>query len=57
MASFSVEPLPLLRALAAGRLPEGPLARGAFEIELTPDGPVAAAGLDAQEVQAAFPFH
>jgi hypothetical protein len=33
---FSSDPLVVLRALAAGRMPESPT-RGAYEIEVTPD--------------------
>ena len=54
---FDFEPLPLLRALAESRLPEGPAEPGNFEIELTPDGPSGVDGLELQEVQEAFPFH
>lgn len=36
---FEVEPIPLLRALADGRLPETPPEPGDFEIEITPDTP------------------
>jgi uncharacterized protein len=54
---FDFEPLPLLRALAEGRLPDGPAEPGDFEIELTPDGPTGVDGLDLEEVQEAFPFH
>lgn len=54
---FEFEPIPLLRALAEGRLLDAPAEPGAFEIELTPDGPAAVSGLDLDEVQAAFPFH
>ncbi len=60
IVTFSVEPLPLLRALAAGRLPDeppGPPEPGRYEIELTPDGPVQATGLDLGDIQAAFPYH
>ena len=56
IVQFDFEPLPLLRALADGRLPEEPPEPGNFEIELTPDGP-AVTGLDADEVEEAFPFH
>ena len=34
---FAFEPLPLLRALAEGRLPTEPPEPGSFEIEVTPD--------------------
>lgn len=42
VAVFDFEPVPLMRAVAEGRLPDAPLARGRFEIELTPDGDAAA---------------
>jgi uncharacterized protein (UPF0276 family) len=54
---FDVEPLPLLRALAAGRLPTEPPQSGRYEIELTPDGPTGATGIDVQDVEQAFPYH
>jgi uncharacterized protein len=57
VATFGVEPMPLLRALAAGRLPEQPLPRGHYEIELTADGPTGTAGVDAAALESAFPFH
>jgi uncharacterized protein (UPF0276 family) len=57
IVSFSVEPLPLLRALAAGELPSEPPTPGRFEIELTPDGPTDAFGVELAEVKAAFPYH
>lgn len=57
IVSFDFEPIPLLRALAEGRLPDTPPERGAFEIELTADGPVGVRGLDLEAVQEAFPFH
>jgi uncharacterized protein (UPF0276 family) len=39
VVAFDFEPLPLLRALAEGRLPDAPGEPGAYEIELTPDEP------------------
>jgi uncharacterized protein (UPF0276 family) len=54
---FEFEPLPLLRALAEGRLPDAPLEPGEFEIELTPDGPESVQGLDYGELEDSFPFH
>jgi uncharacterized protein (UPF0276 family) len=54
---FDFEPLPLLRAIAEGRLPEGAPQQGDFEIELTPDGPESAVGRDLEAVQQASPFH
>lgn len=56
IVSFDFEPLPLLRALAEGRLPEGSQEAGAFEIELTGDGP-SVAGVDYEQLEEAFPFH
>jgi uncharacterized protein (UPF0276 family) len=57
IATFAVEPVPLLRALAAGHLPEGNLQRGRYEIELTPDGPVGSLVIERDELEAAFPYH
>ncbi|MGA7305454.1 MAG: DUF692 family multinuclear iron-containing protein [Rhodothermales bacterium] len=57
VVTFDFDPLPLLRALAEGRLPDAPGSVGRFEIEVTPDGPVAASGLDLDAVQQAFPYH
>ncbi len=54
---FDFEPLPLLRALAERRLPDGPAEPGSFEIELTPDGPSGIDGLERERVREAFPFH
>jgi uncharacterized protein (UPF0276 family) len=54
---FDFEPIPLLRALAEGRLPDVQPEPGNFEIELTADGPTGVRGLDFEEVQQAFPFH
>ena len=42
VVDFPFEPMPLLRALAEGRLPDEPPQPGHFEIELLPDEPVAA---------------
>jgi hypothetical protein len=54
---FDFEPLPLLRALAEGRLPSKPEAAGEFEIEITGDGPAGGSGLDVEALRHAFPFH
>jgi len=55
---FDFEPIPLLRALAEGRLPEAPPDPGDFEIELTADDPAGVGGLELdEEMQEAFPFH
>ena len=44
VVAFGFEPLPLLRALAEGRLPDEPGQAGAYEIEVTPDGLAALVG-------------
>ena len=55
VVQFDFEPLPLLRAIAEGRLPTEAGQPGEYEIEITPDGLASTAGLD--PVQQAFPFH
>jgi len=55
VVQFDFEPLPLLRALAEGRLPTEPGQPGEYEIEVTPDGLVSIADLDG--VQQSVPFH
>jgi len=57
VVEFDFEPLPLLRALAEGRLPDQPSVAGKFEIELTADGPAGVGGLDIDETREAYPFH
>ncbi|HEY7318415.1 MAG TPA: DUF692 family multinuclear iron-containing protein [Candidatus Binatia bacterium] len=52
---FDLEPLPLLRALAEGRLPTEPGQPGDYEIEITPDGLADNASLEG--VQQSVPFH
>jgi hypothetical protein len=54
---FDFEPIPLLRALAEGRLPDTPPEPGNFEIELTPDGVPGVGGLESEQLEEAFPFH
>jgi hypothetical protein len=54
---FDFEPVPLLRALSAGRIPEQPTVAGHFEIGLTADGPEGIDGIAAEEMLEAFPFH
>lgn len=54
---FDFEPLPLLRAIAEGRLPEEPPQAGDFEIELTPDDPESGVGPDPEAIRQTFPFH
>jgi len=57
VVQFDFEPLPLLRALAEGRLPDETGRPGHYEIELTPDDLAGATALDREAVQHAFPFH
>ena len=54
---FDFDPLPLLRSLAEGRLPETTGRSGLFEIEITADGPVTATGLDLNSLRTVFRFH
>jgi len=54
---FSADPLPVLRALAEGRLPDVIPQEGDYEIELTPDGPITVSGIELNEVALTFPFH
>lgn len=57
VVAFDLDPLPLFRALAEGRLTDIPGQPGRFEIEITPDGQVGVAGLDAAALRQAVPFH
>jgi uncharacterized protein (UPF0276 family) len=57
VVQFDFEPIPMLRALADGRLPDEVPRAGEFEIEVTPNGPTAATGLSLQDVQNAFHYH
>jgi hypothetical protein len=54
---FEADPLPMLRALAEGRLPTEVPQEGKYEIELTPDGPMTVSGINIAEVARTFPFH
>ena len=54
---FDFEPLPLLRAISEGRLPQDAPQEGVFEIELTPDSPASGVGPDSEAATQAFPFH
>ena len=57
VVKFSVDPLPMLRALADGILLENPGTPGDFEIELTQDGPISVSGMDLEAVSQTFPYH
>lgn len=54
---FDFDPVPLLRALAEGHLPEMAGQGGQFEITITSAAPSAASGIDLASLQAAYPFH
>jgi uncharacterized protein (UPF0276 family) len=54
---FDFEPIPLLRALADGRLPDEAPQTGDFEIEVTPDGPSHTSGISLEDAQRVFHFH
>ncbi len=57
VVSFSVPPLPMLRALADGVLLEEPGEPGEYEIELREDGPISIGRADVQAATQTFPFH
>lgn len=54
---FTVDPLPMLRALADGVLLQDPGVPGEYEIEVTSDGPVAVVSVGAEAAAQTFPFH
>jgi hypothetical protein len=56
VVAFDSDPLPMFRALAEGRLAE-PGQPGRFEIEVTPNGPISATGLELETIQHLFPLH
>jgi uncharacterized protein len=57
IVTFDFDPIPLLRALSEGRLPDAPAQAGRFEIELTAEGPQSVSGLDKMALEQAFPYH
>jgi hypothetical protein len=57
VVTFAFNPLPLLRALAEGHLPDQAGQPGDFEIELTPGSSLSASGLGIESAQQVFPFH
>jgi uncharacterized protein (UPF0276 family) len=57
IVKFDFEPLPLLRALAEGRLPDLVGEVGAYEIELTADGATDVANLGVERLPDTIPFH
>ena len=54
---FSVPPLPMLRALADGKLLKEPGEPGDYEIEIVDDGPIRLIGTDPDAASQTFPFH
>ncbi len=57
LVRFSADPLPILRALAEGRLPDVIPQEGDYEIELKPEGPITVSGIELNEIARTFPFH
>jgi hypothetical protein len=57
VVQFDFEPVPVLRALAEGRLPDETGRPGNYEIELTPDGLAGPTGLDLGVVRQEFLSH
>lgn len=57
LVKFEFDPLPLLRGLAEGRLPDMVSPKGSFEIEITADGPISMNGANSNDLQQLFPFH
>lgn len=57
IVAFDIDPLPMLRSLAEGHLPDRPGQLGQFEIKVTPDGSIGATGLDQEATRQVFPFH
>jgi uncharacterized protein (UPF0276 family) len=57
LVRFSADPFPILNALADGRLPDVIPQEGDYEIELTPEGPLAISGIEMKEQPTTFPFH
>jgi hypothetical protein len=57
IVTFASNPLPLLRALAEGHLPDEAGQPGDFEIEITPGKMLDASGTGLEYSQRVFPFH
>jgi hypothetical protein len=57
IVTFAFNPLPLLRALAEGHLPNEIGQAGDFEIEVTPGKSLNASGAGLEYRQEVFPFH
>jgi len=57
VTAFDFDPLPLLRALAEGRLPDIPGRLGHFEIEVTADNLTSITGRERDSIQQVMPYH
>ena len=57
IVDFEFEPLPLLRAISEGRLPNEPPQPGIFEVEITPEGLGSETGFDAEALSQPANFH
>ncbi len=57
VVTFDIDPLPMLRALTEGHLPDLPSQSGRFEIEVTPDGPNGSSSISKEGIRQIFPFH
>jgi len=57
VVAFDIDPLPMLRSLTEGHLPEVPAQAVPFEIEVTPDGSIGVSGMDQESIRQIFPFH
>jgi len=57
VTAFDFDPLPLLRALAEGLLPDIPGRRGHFEIEVTADNLTSITGRERASSQQVMPYH
>jgi uncharacterized protein (UPF0276 family) len=57
IVKFDFEPLPLLRAISEGRLPQEPPQTGEFEIEITAEGLGAEMGPDDEALRQPASFH
>jgi uncharacterized protein len=57
VVKFDVDPLPVFRALAEGRLTGVPVEPGEFEVEITPDGTVGVTGIDTEALRQGVRFH
>lgn len=57
VVAFDFDPFPLFRALTEARLPDEPGSAGNYEIEITPDIPLATRHAEETAARQTFPFH